>query len=169
MFAKIVAFAVMISTLLTNSQMGVAQEEITGRAIVISGDTLIIKSIDDGKKTEFRLWGADAPEVAQHCETQNGRSVDCGVLARDALKSIIRKKELTCIDFEKDKGGRLTALCYMGDKILNGALVRSGWALAYQQESSDYLALEKQARLKEKGIWKYRFTKPWVWRKKQKN
>ena len=169
MCAKFLIFGVIITTLFLSNQVGFAQEEITGRASAIGGDTLIIKSIDDGKKTEFRLWGIDAPEVAQHCETQNGKSVDCGVLARDALNSMVRRKELICIDFEKDKEGQLTALCYIGDKILNSAVVRSGWALAYRQESSDYLLLEKQARIKEKGIWKYRFTKPWVWRKKQKN
>ena len=56
-----------------------------------------------------------------------------------------------CVDFEKDLEGKLTGLCYMGDKILNGAIVRAGWALAYQQESRDFLDVEKKARLKDRG------------------
>ena len=64
--------------------------------------------------------------------------------------------------------GTITALCYLGDKILNSMVVRSGWAMAYKRESSDYLGIEKVARLAEKGIWQYRFDKPWIWRKRQK-
>ena len=56
----------------------------------------------------------------------------------------------------------------MGDKILNGAIVRAGWALAYKQESSDFLDVEKQARLNDKGVWEYNFIPPWTWRKNQK-
>jgi len=47
-------------------------------------------------------------------------------------------------------------------------VVRSGWAMAYKRESSDYLGIEKGARLAEKGIWQYRFDKPWIWRKRKK-
>ncbi len=169
MFKRVLYSFLVFIALVVSGHAILAQEEITGRASAIAGDTLLIKSLDDGKKTKIRLWGIDAPEVTQHCETPNGRSVNCGVLARDALRSMLKRKELTCIDFEKGRKGQLTALCYIGDKILNGAIVRAGWALAFKQESSDYLELEKQARLKEKGIWKYTFTKPWVWRKNNKN
>ena len=110
----------------------------------------------------------DAPELEQHCETKNGRSIDCGLLARDALDVIIRGKNLICVDFEKDTEDQLTALCYLGDQILNGSVVRSGWAMAYRKESMDFVRLEKQARLGEKGIWEYKFDKPWLWRKLRK-
>ena len=73
-----------------------------------------------------------------------------------------------CVDFEKDSENQITALCYMGDKILNGAIVRAGWALAYKQESTDFLDVEKQARLNDKGVWEYNFIPPWTWRKNQK-
>ena len=145
-----------------------SQEEVAGRAKVISGDTLSIKNIDDGKQFTFRLWGIDAPDLEQPCEKKNGQSVDCGVLARNAVRAIIKRSELVCVDFEKDSEDQLTALCYMGDKILNGAIVRAGWALAYKQESTDFLDVEKQARLNDKGVWEYNFITPWTWRKNQK-
>ncbi len=145
-----------------------SQEEVSGRATIISGDTISIKNIEDGKEFIVRLWGIDAPELEQPCEKKNGQSVDCGVLARNAVRAIVRKNELVCVDFEKDLEGKLTGLCYMGDKILNGAIVRAGWALAYPQESRDFLDVEKKARLKDRGVWKYKFMAPWRWRKSQK-
>ena len=42
----------------------------------------------------------------------------------------------------------------MGDKFLNGAVVGAGWALAYQQESRDFLDVEKKARQKHRAVWK---------------
>ena len=145
-----------------------SQDEISGRAIAISGDTLRLKNEEDKSEIEVRLWGIDAPEKNQHCETRTGRSIDCGILAKNALKATIRRKTLTCVDFDKNEEGTITALCYLGDKILHSMVVRSGWAMAYKRESSDYLGIEKVARLAEKGIWQYRFDKPWIWRKRQK-
>ena len=150
------------------SDSAFSQEEVAGRAKVISGDTLSIKNIEDGKQFTFRLWGIDAPELDQPCEKKNGQSVDCGVLARNAVRAIVKRSELVCVDFEKDSENQITALCYIGDKILNGAIVRAGWALAYKQESTDFLDVEKQARLNDKGVWEYNFITPWTWRKNQK-
>ena len=158
----------MLVFLVLSSDVAFSQEEVSGRATIISGDTISIKNIEDGKQFVFRLWGIDAPELDQPCEKRNGQSVDCGVLARNAVRAIVRKNELVCVDFEKDLEGKLTGLCYMGDKILNGAIVRAGWALAYKQESSDFLDVEKKARLKDRGVWKYKFSAPWKWRKSQK-
>ena len=164
-FLLIVALMIAISIDIKN---GFSQQELSGRAVAIAGDTLRLINDEDKSKTLIRLWGVDAPELEQHCETKNGRSIDCGLLARDALDAIISRKNLTCVDFEKDTEGQLTALCYLGDQILNGSVVRSGWAMAYRKESMDSVGLEKQARLGEKGIWEYKFDKPWLWRKSRK-
>lgn len=145
-----------------------AQEEIRGRVIVLSGDSFKLINEEDKSEIMIRLWGVDAPEINQHCETEAGKSVDCGVLAKSGLKSIISRKKLTCVDFDKDQEEKITATCYIGDKILNSIVVRSGWALAFKKESSDYVGVEKTARLKGKGVWQYQFDKPWLWRKLQR-
>jgi endonuclease YncB( thermonuclease family) len=145
----------------------IALDEIVGRARSVTGDTIKIKSIDDGKTRRVRLFGVNAPDPRQHCETKHGESVNCGFMALDALDVMIRKKQITCVDLDKDAEGVITGTCYVGDQILNSSIVRAGWALAYVKESSDFLGLEERARAAGKGIWPFRFEKPWIWRAEQ--
>lgn len=150
-----------------NGRAALAQDEIVGQARAVSGDTIKIKSIDDGKTWRLRLYGVMAPDRRQHCETKHGEPVNCGYQSYDALDTLIRRKRMTCIDLEKDSAGELTGTCYLGDKILNSMVVRAGWALAYVKETPDFLGLEERAREQGWGIWPYRFEKPWIWRAEQ--
>lgn len=144
-----------------------AQDEIVGRARAATGDTIRIKSIDDGKTRRVRLYGVNAPGLRQHCETKLGEPLNCGRLSRDGLARMLSRIQITCVDLDKDAEGTITGTCYAGDKILNSAIVRAGWALAYVKESGDFLGLERRARAAGKGIWPYRFQKPWIWRAEQ--
>ena len=152
---------------LASGRTAVAQQEIVGLARAVSGDTVRIKSIDDGKTHDIRLFGVMAPDRRQHCETRNGESVNCGYESFDALDTLIKGKRMTCVDFDKDKSGHVTGTCYLGDKILNSMIIRDGWALSYVEESRDFLGLEERAKESGKGIWIYRFQKPWIWRYEQ--
>ena len=149
------------------ARAAVAQDEIVGRARAVTGDTIKIKSIDDGKTRLIRLFGVSAPDPRQHCETKNGEPTNCGHFSLDALDLMLRRIQVTCVDLDKDAEGMITGTCYAGDKILNSAIVRAGWALAHVEESSDFLGLEQRARAAGKGIWPYRFQKPWIWRAEQ--
>lgn len=167
-FVGLMLFFVSIFALgLIDGRAANAQDEIVGRARAATGDTIRIKSIDDGKTRLVRLFGVSAPDRRQHCETKNGVPIECGYMSFDALDAMMRKTRITCVDLEKDADGKLTGTCYAGDKILNSMVVRDGWALAYVAESSDFLGLEKRARAAGKGIWRYRFQKPWIWRAEQ--
>jgi endonuclease YncB( thermonuclease family) len=152
---------------LTEARVAVALDEIVGRARAATGDTIRIKSIDDGKTRLVRLFGVNAPNPQQHCETKHGEPINCGYLSRDGLDRMLTRIQVTCVDLDKDAEGTITGTCYAGDKILNSAIVRAGWALAYVKESSDFLGLEQRARAAGKGIWPYRFQKPWIWRAEQ--
>jgi endonuclease YncB( thermonuclease family) len=149
------------------ARTALAQDEIVGRARAVAGDTIKIKSIDDGKTRLIRLFGVNAPDRRQHCETKHGEPVNCGFMALDGLNVMIRGKQITCVDLNRDEDGKVTGTCYAGDKILNSAVVRAGWALAYAKETSDFLGLEEAARAAGKGVWPYRFEKPWIWRAEQ--
>lgn len=166
-----IGFALLVGVLVVVGPLGaraaLASGEIVGLARAVSGDTINIKSIDDGKTTRLRLYGVMAPDRRQHCETRNGEAVNCGYKSFDALDTMIRGKRMTCVDLEKDGSGHLTGTCYLGDKILNSLIVRAGWALAYVDETPDYLGLEERARAAGRGIMIYRFDKPWIWHAEQ--
>jgi len=44
-------------------------------------------------------------------------------------------------------------------------MVHTGWALAYRQYSTDYVATEDKARKAQRGMWKGKFVPPWEWRR----
>lgn len=166
-----IGFALLVAVLaavgVIGGRVAYAQDEIVGLARAVSGDTIRIKSIDDGKITQMRLYGVMAPDRRQHCETSNGEPVNCGYKSFDALDTMIQRKRMTCVDLEKDSTGHLTGTCYLGDKILNSLIVRDGWALSYVDETPDFLGLEERARAAGRGVMIYRFEKPWIWRAEQ--
>lgn len=41
----------------------------------------------------------------------------------------------------------------------------NGWALAYQEYSTDYVEQETAARVAGAGIWRGQFVPPWDWRR----
>ena len=71
-----------------------------------------------------------------------------------------------CKGKQKDKYGRLIAVCYSGKVNLNSKMVEEGWAIAYRYYSSDYIVEEKIAKKNKKRIWQGIFMEPYTWRKK---
>ncbi len=132
--------------------------DITGKPRVIDGDTIIIR------KTRIRLHGIDAPEYKQKCNFGD-RVWSCGKVARDILTHTIGTKRVACKGDEKDRYGRLLAVCYAGPHDLNAKMVRLGWALAYRRYSMDYVDDEKTAKVARKGLWQGEFVPPWEWRR----
>jgi endonuclease YncB( thermonuclease family) len=124
----------------------VAAETVSGRASVIDGDTLEIRG------ERIRLHGIDAPESGQQ--------------AANALDSYIGRRSVECQGKERDRYGRLIAVCYAGEADLNATMVRNGWALAYTKYSKDYLLHEQAAAQELRGIWKTDFDPPWEWRRR---
>ena len=73
---------------------------------------------------------------------------------------------ITCKGDERDRYGRLIAVCYAGPYDLNANMVRQGWALAYRRYSMDYVDDENAAKVARKGLWRGEFVPPWEWRNK---
>ena len=134
-----------------------AHAEIVGQARVVDGDTL------DAGGQRIRLHGIDAPESHQAC-TVEGRSWNCGEEATAALVSLTAGHEVRCQERDRDRYGRIVAVCFVGSTDLNAEMVRKGWALAYRQYALDYVADEDRARQARAGIWRGEFTPPWEWR-----
>lgn len=124
---------------------------------VHDGDTLTV----NGQK--FRLYGMDAPELAQTC-TRDSQEWACGETARQYLVQLIGGQNVTCIaegkTYERELGR-----CTAGGKDLSREMVLAGYALAYRQYSKELVPEEVEAKQQNKGIWSGTFQKPWEWRK----
>lgn len=135
--------------------------QLIGVASVIDGDTIEIHG------QRIRLHGIDAPESSQIC-TRDGRPWKCGQEAANKLAEKIGKQTVTCASKDKDKYGRIVAVCSASATDLNGWLVSEGAAVAYRKYSQDYIGQETTAKGSRKGIWDSEFEMPWDWRRTKK-
>jgi Staphylococcal nuclease homologue len=56
-------------------------------------------------------------------------------------------------------------VCHRGEIDLNAAMVREGWAVAFIEYATDYLAEEARAKRDRRGIWAGRFVVPAAYRR----
>lgn len=140
-----------------------ATDAIVGQATVIDGDTLDIHG------QRIRLYGVDAPESRQTCERADGSEYRCGQVAAFALADWINRAVVTCDRRDRDRYGRIVAVCTARGEDISAWLVRSGHARAFRRYSLDYVGAEDQARAERAGIWQGRFTAPWEWRRGSAN
>lgn len=138
-----------------------AHADVAGRASVIDGDTIEVHG------QRIRLFGIDAPESEQLCLAEDKRW-RCGQQAALALDDKIAGRPVACVERDRDRYGRIVAVCRAGDQDLNAWLVAEGWALAYRQYSTDYVGEEEAARAAGKGVWRGTFVPPWDWRRGQR-
>jgi len=138
-----------------------ALADVAGSAKAIDGDTLEIAD------QRIRLHGIDAPESQQSCE-RNGLTWPCGAVASATLREFVRRGEVHCVERDRDRYGRIVAVCRAGVVELNAAMVAAGLALAYRRYSTDYVAQEAAAQAARQGMWAGRFVAPWNWRQGQR-
>ena len=128
--------------------------EVSGMARVIDGDTIDIAG------QRIRLHGIDTPEAKQTCQRE-GVTWLCGTAATKALRNLIGGARVTCIRRDKDRYGRVVAVCHANGLDLNAAMVQSGIALAYRKYSDDYIGQEISAKAGRRGLWAGQFVAPW--------
>lgn len=138
-------------------RLSTGAQPIVGRASVIDGDTIEMHG------TRIRFYGIDAPESGQTC-TVEGKPFRCGQRAALALADKIASNSISCEPKDRDRYGRVVAVCSEGVENLNAWMVANGWALAYRQYSSDYIDDEERASKGKLGIWQGEFVLPWDWR-----
>ncbi|CTP91555.1 succinoglycan biosynthesis protein [Xanthomonas translucens pv. arrhenatheri] len=132
---------------------GVAAE-LVGRATVTDGDTLTVA------KQRIRLWGIDAPESAQQCTTKDGRAWLCGRRSAAALDGYVLDKAVRCQPKDTDRYGRVVAECFVQGQSVNRWMVSSGWAAAYRQYATAFIADEADARQQRRNLWQGPFQMP---------
>jgi endonuclease YncB( thermonuclease family) len=137
----------------------------------VRGDDAIIgqPGITDGDTLRFptarvRLYGIDAPEKDQICLDATEEPWPCGRDSAVALQRLIAGQDVRCTAMDRDRYGRIIAICLAGKTEINAWMVENGWALAYRHYSTRYVPQEDAARIARRGLWRGSFTPPWEWR-----
>lgn len=135
---------------------------------VVDGDTLVLR---DSSSTRIRLFGIDAPELAQLCTLPQGQ-YHCGQESKAALEMKIGNAPLACEVRGYDSYRRTVAVCHVLNpgrrpEDLNAWMVQQGWATAYREYSHAYVAQEEAAAAAQLGIWSQGggFEVPADWRR----
>ncbi|MDG4488757.1 thermonuclease family protein [Xanthomonas vesicatoria] len=137
--------------------------ELVGRAAVTDGDTITVA------QKRIRLWGIDAPESAQLCNSADGRPWPCGRRSAAALDEYLRDKTLRCQQKDTDRYGRLVADCFVQGQSVNGWMVRNGWAVAYRQYATAFIADERIAQQQKRNLWQGTFQQPADYRRNKRH
>lgn len=124
-----------------------AQEEIRGRAKVLSSDTLEVS----GKR--YRLFGIIGPSKDQKCKA-GALPWLCGNAAYNHLVEHAEGKLVTCIDKGISDDRKPVALCKAEGRDLGYIQVRNGWANADPKSEGGYQTAESAARASKVGFWK---------------
>jgi endonuclease YncB( thermonuclease family) len=136
---------------------GVAAAETLAGTVerVIDGDTLIVAG------RTVRLWGIDAPELAQTCTGDATEPVwDCGRRSRLLLQALAGSGPVACT-VKGGHRGRVVAQCRAAGKDLGAEMVGAGMALDDPTHSQGrYGAQEAAARRDRRGLWRGRFERP---------
>ena len=136
----------------------VAGADISGVPSVTDGDTLRIGA------ERIRLHGIDAPESAQSCSAR-GKTWACGEAATGALRERIAGRPVECTERDRDRYGRIVAVCRVAGADVNAWMVEQGWAVAYRKYSTDYVSHETVAKAARRGVWRGEFVVPSRWRR----
>ncbi|PKP66488.1 MAG: hypothetical protein CVT85_01190 [Alphaproteobacteria bacterium HGW-Alphaproteobacteria-7] len=126
---------------------------IYGNPGVVDGDTL------DFGGERVRLFGIDAPEIAQTCN-RGGQTWSCGEDAKALLRALVANNRVSCRQRDIDKYGRSVATCSVTKLDLSDAIARAGYAIALDHFSADYVAAADSARAAGLGIWSGDFQTP---------
>ncbi|MCC4589901.1 thermonuclease family protein [Xanthomonas campestris pv. cannae] len=152
----------LVLSLVFASVPGVAAE-LVGRATVTDGDTLTVA------KQRIRLWGIDAPESTQQCTAKDGRSWPCGRRSAAALDGYVLDKTVRCQPKDTDRYGRVVAECFVQGQSVNRWMVSSGWAVAYRQYATAFIADEADARQRRRNLWQGPFQMPADFRRSKRD
>lgn len=136
-------------------------DTVSGLANVIDADVIRI-----GQQRVI-LWGIDAPEKNQNCY-RDGVRWGCHDAAYRLMETLSGRGEVTCfLTGEPDPFNRRFGVCESGGEDLNAAMVSAGMALAYTDQTDEYVEEQIDAITDENGVWQLgvEFEEPWVYRR----
>jgi endonuclease YncB( thermonuclease family) len=107
-----------------------------------------------------RLYGIDAPELAQACTTDQGGDWACGHWATKAVVGRYQNTQARCARVTTDHYGRIVATCLVDGQDVGEQLVSGGIAFAYRRYSMAYDMIEKTAARAGRGVWSSQMLSP---------
>lgn len=133
------------------------------------GSAAVAQTVTDGDTLKqngvtYRLWGIDAPEGKQVCPD----GWPAGSLAATRLQALTAGRSIVCQEKERDRYGRVVAICRASGEDIAAILVREGLAWAFVRYSSDYVDQEAKAKGDRLGVHAHRCALPWEWRAQQR-
>lgn len=138
---------------------GEARSTFTVRLVkVIDGDSISV--VLDGKETEIRLYGIDAPEYRQPHGSESTR----------ALRGLFAGRELTIRPITEDAYHRTVALVFAGGTDVSEAMIANGSAWVFTKYCAEsfcerWRERERQASAAGLGLWREATPMPpWAWR-----
>jgi endonuclease YncB( thermonuclease family) len=129
-----------------------------GAQSVSDGDTLKQGGIT------YRLWGIDAPEAKQVCPD----GWPAGSLATTRLQALTAGRSIVCQEKDRDRYGRIVAICRASGEDLGAIMVREGFAWAFTRYSVDYVDQQEEARTANRGVHAHDCDPAWEWRAQQR-
>ena len=87
-----------------------------------------------------------------------------GVRLQLSLRTLAEQRDLACDRTGIDKYGRTLAVCYEDGVNVNEAMVRAGLAWAFVKYSTEFVAVEAEAKSRKIGVWQGAAEAPWDFR-----
>ena len=148
----------LLAGLISLAAPAASAQELAGRATVVDGDTIEVH------RTRIRLFGIDAPESAQLCLGADSKQYRCGAAAANKLDAFIEQRPIVCSPVDRDRYGRIVAVCSVAGIDLGDWMVRGGLAIDYSRYSrGEYVAAQREEFAK-RGMWSGSFVAPWDFR-----
>ena len=92
----------------------------------------------------------------------------CGLsLTTTRLQALISGRSVVCHEKDRDRYGRLVAICRASGEDLGAIMVREALAWAFVRYSRDYVDQEARAKADRLGVHAHG-APPWEWRAQQR-
>ncbi len=132
--------------------------DIVGKVVgVADGDTITV--LQKKKQYRIRLYGIDTPEKRQAF----------GSKAKQYTSDMVFGKVVRVVEKDIDRYGRTVGMVYVGDRCVNEAILKNGYAWVYQrycEGCENWNKIENKARLKKIGLWADKNPiPPWEYRR----
>jgi len=132
-------FLILIPSLLLNYYFWQKKDQSESGSLVVNvldGDTFVLET-----SQRVRLAGLNAPEI-DFCGGQE---------AKEKLESLVMGKRVILREPVVDVWGRIIALVYVGNQLVNDEVLKEGWGYYNSDKNSQREVLKATARLAREG------------------